>query len=54
MAVTKEETMGLMRDLKLARAKALVHPDADVNTTAAAAILAVYDALIAAGASPEG
>lgn len=54
MAVSKHETMGLMRDLKAAKAKALVHPDADVYTTASAAIQAVIDALIAAGASAEG
>lgn len=54
MAVTKHETMGLMRDLKAAYAKALLHPDADVYTTAAAAIIAVHAALIVAGASDEG
>ena len=50
----KQETMGLMKDLKRAYQKALVHPEADVSTTAAAAIAAVIAALVAAGASAEG
>ena len=54
MAVSKQETMGLMRDLKAAKAKALVHPDSDVYTTAAAAIQTVIDDLITAGCSAEG
>jgi hypothetical protein len=54
MAVSKHETMGLMRDLKAARAKALVHPDSDVYTTAAAAIAVIIADLITAGASAEG
>lgn len=55
MAMTdKQETMGLMRDLMAAYNKALLHPETDVNTTAAAAILAVHADLITAGASAEG
>lgn len=54
MAVTKQETMGLMKQLKKAKKIALVHPDADVKTTAAAAIQTVIDDLITAGASAEG
>ncbi len=54
MAVTKHETMGLMKVLKKAHQIALVHPDADVYTTAAAAIAVVIADLITAGASAEG
>jgi len=55
MAMTgKQETMGLMKDLKKAYQKALLHPEADVHTTAAAAIIAVHAALLVAGASAEG
>lgn len=54
MAVTKEETMGLVGDLREASRKAALHPDADVNTTAKAAIDAVITALLAAGCSEEG
>ena len=54
MAVTKQETMGLMRMLKKAYQLALLHPDADVNTTAAAAIATVISDLGTAGASSEG
>ena len=54
MAVTKVYLMGLMKALKQAKQIALVHPDSDVYTTAAAAIQTVIDDLITAGASPEG
>ena len=54
MAVTKEETMGLLTDLKKCYQKALLHPDSDVYTTAAAAILAVHADLVTAGCSAEG
>jgi hypothetical protein len=54
MAITKHEAMGLMRDLKAAYAKALLHPDAEVNTTAAAAIIAVHAQLLVDGITPEG
>ena len=50
----KQETMGLMKDLKKAYQKALLHPEADVSTTAAAAIASVIADLITAGASAEG
>lgn len=49
MAVTKEEDGGLILVLKKAKKIALVHPDADVNTTAAAAIQTVIDDLKTAG-----
>jgi hypothetical protein len=49
MAVTKHEDMGLVRLLQKARRLALTHPDADVKTTAAAAIQVVIDDLTTAG-----
>lgn len=54
MAVTKAYVYGLMKDLKLASAKAATHPDADVNTTAKNAIDAIITQLLADGVSPEG
>lgn len=49
MAVTKQEDGGLIKVLKKAKKIALIHIDADVNTTAAAAIQTVIDDLKTAG-----